>query len=550
MQQESKKSKRQSGTRVARVRLLPLHTDWYKKMSHLPLLPMGLGPIDINELDEKPDLDSDDDETIPALAYIRQLHRKRIQLIQAGARMTLVQPTLKLAQPTSIVADDKKHISAEGKAVQESQSHKAVNAHQDSKAYLMQLSGMVRAVRLPKEPTGDLAQDQPIVEEFWPEGIKRTGALPIVNLYGAEPFGRTLPQEAELMEDALAIVHPQSTWKAILHAPATKLTLGLAIGIALLVLVGKIVDIPTTMQILRKNLTTPQGISWALLSGVAFLAAFSIRGVRWKLFLNPIGNISTLKAIQLFLVGVFLNFLLPVRGGEVAKCLMLKRVADIPISQSIPTVAMDKALDLLPALVIMALVPVLGVQMDIKLWLVLGLVGALLVCLIGFIALAAWKRDTAIQLLQKATGILPRSIGSKIEGFATGFVDSLLAGASQPRIFIPAVLLTIVAVICDGLFAMLAFWTIGLPISFGTAIFGYAVYNMFYILPNPPGQVGSNETFGLLVFSGLLHLDGHQVTAMFLFSHPWAALIQTAFGLVCLSALGLTISSAMRLHNA
>src|SRR5439155_16402965 len=131
------------------------------------------------------------------------------------------------------------------------------------------------------------------------------------------------------------------------------------------------INVPKTLHTLQETLTTPQGIALALLSGVAFLIAYAIRGVRWKLFLNPIGKVSTLKAIQLFLIATFLNFLLPVRGGEVAKSLMLKRITGIPVSQSLPTVAMDKALDLLPALFIMAIVPFLGMQMDTTLWLVL-----------------------------------------------------------------------------------------------------------------------------------------------------------------------------------
>ncbi len=163
--------------------------------------------------------------------------------------------------------------------------------------------------------------------------------------------------------------------------------------------------------------------------------------------------------------------------------------------------------------------------------------------------LAAWKRDAAIGLLQKLTGLLPQVIAGKIAGFATGFVDSLLMGARQPRIFLPAILLTCVAVLFDGLFAMLAFWTIGFPISFGYAIFGYAVYNMFYILPTPPGQVGSNEAVGLLVFGGLLHLPTNQVTAMFFFSHPWAALLMCATGLACLSALGLTLTGVIKVRT-
>lgn len=428
--------------------------------------------------------------------------------------------------------------------------------------HLMQLSGMMRTVKVPSHtprpgtghgPLSPLPSTYDAEEGYWPFGIQQTGALPIVNLYGREPFGRTLPLSAV---GAVAVTSPggasapasRPAWKAALGSPLVKVLLGLLVGIGLLFLVAHFVNLPETIAILRQNLTTPRGIMLALLSGAAFLAAFSIRGVRWKLFINPVGKIGTFKAIQLFLVGIFLNFLLPVRGGEVAKSLMLKRIANIPISKSLPTVAMDKALDLMPALFIMAIVPLLGVRMDIKLWVVLAFVGGLLICLVFFIALAAWKRDAAIRLLQRTTGFLPRAIGSKIEGFATGFVDSLLMGASQPRIFIPALLLTVVAVIFDGLFAMLAFWTIGFPISFGTAIFGYTVYNMFYILPTPPGQVGSNEAIGLLVFSGLLHLPADKVTAMFVFSHPYAALIQTVVGMACLSALGLKLSSAMKVQ--
>ena len=84
--------------------------------------------------------------------------------------------------------------------------------------------------------------------------------------------------------------------------------------------------------------------------------------------------------------------------------------------------------------------------------------------------------------------------------------------------------------------------------SFGIAIFGYTTYNMFCILPTPPGQVGSNELVGVLVFSGLLGYAKTSVLAMYLFSHPWAALIMTAMCLICLSGLGITITSAIKVN--
>jgi uncharacterized protein (TIRG00374 family) len=335
--------------------------------------------------------------------------------------------------------------------------------------------------------------------------------------------------------------------KRVLSGPAVKVTIGLLIGIGLLFIVSRFVDIVATFYIVQRNLMTPRGIALALLSGVAFLLAFSFRGIRWKLFLNSISTISTITAIRIFLVSIFINFLLPISGGEIAKTLMLKRITGIPISRSLPTVAMDRSMDLLPALFIMVIVPFLGLQLDIRLWFVLGTVASVLTVLAIFIGLTIWKRSIALTLLEKITGLLPEAIGNKIEAFATNFVDSLIIGVSRPAIFLPAIALTCLALTCDGLFAMLTFWTIGFPISFRTAIFGYTVFNMYYIFPTPPGQLGSNEAVGLLVFTGLLHLPADKVIAMFLFSHPWAALLMCVSGLICLRTLGLTLSSTMRM---
>jgi uncharacterized protein (TIRG00374 family) len=336
--------------------------------------------------------------------------------------------------------------------------------------------------------------------------------------------------------------------KDFLSTPVVKIIISLLIGICLLLLVFRLVNVLVVLGALQQHLATPRGAVLALLSGVVFLLAFSIRGVRWKLFLNPIGKVSVFTTIRLFLISIFLNFLLPFSGGEIAKALMLKRISAIRISRTLPTIAMDRSFDLLPAFFIMAIAPLLGLRMDIKLWLILGIVGGLFICLIFFIGLVVWKRAAAITLLRKITGIFPGAMGDKIEGFATGFVDSILAGTSQPKIFLPALLLTMLAVSCDGLFAMLAFWTVGFPISFGTAIFGYTLYNMVFILPTPPGQVGSNEAMGLLVFAGLLHLPLNQVTTMLIFSHPWTALLMCISGIICLKTLGLTVSTAMKMR--
>jgi uncharacterized protein (TIRG00374 family) len=335
--------------------------------------------------------------------------------------------------------------------------------------------------------------------------------------------------------------------KHIFNTPAAKITLGLLIGAGLLYAVLRVVDVRGTINLLQQNLATPRGILLALLAGCAFLLAFSVRGIRWKLFLNSIdSSISTFVTIRLFLIGIFINFLLPISSGELVKALLLKRLTSIPVSRSLPTVAMDRSLDLLPAFFLMAIVPLLGIKMDAKLWVALDVVGGLLFVLALFVVLVARKRTAAIKILCWMARVLPMTLRNKITYFAIGFVDSLLMAVSRPKVFVPAVLLTCVAVTLDSTFAMLAFWAIGFQISFGTVLLGYTTYNMFYIFPTPPGQIGSNEAIGLLVFTGLLHIPSTKVTAMFIFSHPWAGLLICVTGFICLKSLGVTIPSVLK----
>lgn len=409
---------------------------------------------------------------------------------------------------------------------------------------LMAVSGMMRAVRPPAQTDGSRAAAiamQPTIPHR-----PLTGAL---NRYNSYQEALLTPPSMPITPGILQEAGQQSR-TSILNKPVVRMVLGLLIGLAMLFLVSRFVDISTTISTLRQHLTTTRGVTFALLATASFIAAFSIRGARWRLFLSRICDISVFKAIQIFWVAVFLNFLLPVQGGELGKSLILKRIKRVPISQSLPTVAMDKSLDLMPALFIMVAVPFIpGIHMSATLWAILGLVGGILLGIIFTVALMAWNRAAATKFIRMMLQILPRGIGAKIEGFALGFVDSLLEGASRPKTFLPAILLTCLAITCDGLFAYFAFLTAGVDtMSFGTAIFGYTTYNMFSILPTPPGQVGSNELVGVLVFGGLLGFPKAQVLAMYLLSHPLAALIMTTMCLICLSALGISIKNAIKIN--
>ncbi len=461
----------------------------------------------------------------------------RKELIWGDAMDVAAQPTVRLAKTQFQDAREEQEARFYKQIDDELEAN--LDTGRINSIKLMQLSGILQAARKSQEQQESLGDDDPTVprkiedRQFIDPRFVLEKTLPIV----------AVPKEEATPEKALA----QPTWKRLLDKPLVKTALTAIFIVGILFLLSRYINIFDTINILKKNLTTPQGWLYALLASLSFITAFSIRGTRWSTFLQSIGKVPVYKAIQIYWIGVFINTIMPVQGGEVAKSLMLKRVTNIPVSKSLPTVAMDKSLDLLPALIIMAIVPFLpGVHMTVMLWLILALVSGILIGLVTVVALTAWKRALATALIQKLLSILPGSLGAKIEGFAMGFVDSLLGAASRPKVFLPAVLLTSLAITCDGLFAMFAFWTVGLHMDFGAAIFGYTVFNMFTILPLP--QVGGNEVFGPLVFGGLLGFNTTNVLAMFLFSHPLTALIMAMLGLISLSSLGLGLnfSSALK----
>lgn len=368
-----------------------------------------------------------------------------------------------------------------------------------------------------------------------------------LSLRPAEQTQRDISLSYEVPSAPEAASH--RTWCSFLNSPAVQGAVGIVIGLGLLLAVAHFVDIPTTLRILARTLTTPRGIILALLASGAFVAAFSIRALRWKLFLNPVCRIGSIKITQLFLIGVFLNFVLPIRAGELAKSLVLKRIARVPLHQSLPTIAMDKAMDLLPALFLVALIPFLGVHLNSVFWSIVGVANASLLGLMLFVVLAGWKRSVALCFLHLLTNVLPGFLKTKIEAFVIGFVDTLLLSARRPQTLLLAVLLTGISVFFDGLYNFFAFWAVGHPISLPEALFGYMLFNLFYILPNPPGQVGSNEVVALLIFGGLLHVPAESVTAMVVLFHPWSGLLMCAMGMGCLSALGVRFSSAVKVQT-
>lgn len=332
-----------------------------------------------------------------------------------------------------------------------------------------------------------------------------------------------------------------------LRSAGLRTGLGLATGAVLALAFFRLVNVPAVYQRL-----THLSIGFALASGAAFLSAYVVRALRWRWLLRPC-RVSVPTVIAIYQVATFLNWLLPVRGGELAKSVLLRRSNGVPISRSLATVSMDKAMDLLPAAVLVAVLPFAGLRLSAPLWVLLISTLSVVVGTAVVLALAAWQRTSLQSLLGRVLGVLlPRRLREFVQPAVVLFVDTLLALIRQPRVMLIAATYTAVAVCLDALFCLLAFRAIGTALPVTVVLAGYTFFNLAFILPTPPGQIGSNELIGLLIFSGMFGVNRSAVAAMFLFSHPWTAILMTGCGLACLAGMGLSLRSTLQLarHEA
>jgi uncharacterized protein (TIRG00374 family) len=324
-----------------------------------------------------------------------------------------------------------------------------------------------------------------------------------------------------------------------------RMAIGLGIGAVLVLTFLRLVNFGSVYRRLEHL-----DIVLALLCGVVFLSAYAVRALRWRWFLAP-DEVSIPRAVAIYLVATFVNWLLPIRGGELAKSLMLRRSNGIPVSRSLAAVTMDKAMDLLPAIVLLALVPFAQLRLSRPLWLLLLSASLLLAFGALLLGLASWRRDRTLSWLTRLlAAILPRRVWERVDPFVLRFFDTLLALARRPRVLLIAAAYTTVAVCLDALFCLLAFRAVGVSVPVAVVLYGYTFYNLAYIMPTPPGQVGSNELIGLLIFTGVFGVSRSGVGAMFLFSHPWTAILMAGSGLLCLSAMGLSLRATMGLRDA
>ena len=269
---------------------------------------------------------------------------------------------------------------------------------------------------------------------------------------------------------------------------------------------------------------------WVLLASIVYLSAYFIRSWRWNLLLRMENKPGLFKTWMYAMGGNLVNYVIPIRLGNVVRAWFIKRNQGVPILKTLPSVFIDKAFDTLGIFFVLILLPFLAVEVSLAMMVLLCLLIVVFVLTIGLLLFAAWHKDFVIKVLQSLVSWLPAKIREKLNFGIILFIGELNLFEHNPTVLLFAVVLTACGVLLDGTYFFLLFTAFGISYPFALAMFGYTLINLSYALPQPPIQLGSNEWMMIIVFSIGFGLTKSSASAIMAFAHILTFFLMTACG--------------------
>jgi glycosyltransferase 2 family protein len=225
--------------------------------------------------------------------------------------------------------------------------------------------------------------------------------------------------------------------------------------------------------------------AWLILAVAADILSYVTQGVRWRLFLMPVGKLTTRKATQAIYAGLFVNEVVPMRFGEVVRAYLAARWLSVRFASALTSLALERLTDGV-WLAVGAGLAALFVPLPVYMLRGAKILATVLFATIVLLFVVAWfGRGANVRAIDRAA----RAIHS----------------AATASAFWLAFLWSSFILILQAM----AFWFVmkayALPFSFWIGVAVFLIVRIGTAIPNAPANVGAFQFFVVagLTFFGL-----------------------------------------------
>lgn len=323
-----------------------------------------------------------------------------------------------------------------------------------------------------------------------------------------------------------------------------KIIIGFLIGIILLVLWLRFINITEMISYIKEI-----KLSWVIIAISIYLLSYLVRSIRWQIILSPVAKISIKESFIIYMSGMLVNYLAPIRAGEIAKSFFLKGLKTTPVSRSLPTIFIDKMMDLFPIIILLLLLPFVPIKLNSFLIWGLTIIFTLFIIFLAVIVFSIYKSKSVSNFIKIWFFWLPKKYKTKVDNFIQLFIEGLSVVKKVKKKAGLIFALTILAIVLDAFYIVFMFMAFGYHIAFLIALFGYTLINLSYILPTPPAQIGTNEAIYIIIFTFGFGIDKNMVSATLGFAHLLTGSMIFIVGMISLQWLNISLGRALSLKG-
>jgi uncharacterized protein (TIRG00374 family) len=279
---------------------------------------------------------------------------------------------------------------------------------------------------------------------------------------------------------------------------------------------------------------------------LSILLFYWIKAWRWSLLLRPVKSCGTWQVTPAMMIGFAFNNILPAHLGDLVRVFIFARNEKAPTTGVLATVALERVLDVLAILILLAL-GLAMVQMPDdtvrrRAWFVAGIAAVGVVCALIYLF---WTRPFVnfVEAVLARLKFLPSGFSKKVadlmEAGAAG-----LASLKDPRLIMGLVASSLAQWLLNALLVYFAIISFGLNVPFLVSFVVMGVVAFAVTIPSTPGyfgviQVAFGMSAGLFVAEQFLPT----VYAASVYYHLVQWIPITLVGLILFQRSGLSLAA-------
>jgi uncharacterized protein (TIRG00374 family) len=226
------------------------------------------------------------------------------------------------------------------------------------------------------------------------------------------------------------------------------------------------------------------------LATLANLVSLALKGVRWWVFLRPLGVRSLALVMRATFAGASLNNLLVAQGGEGARVLLVSRSGGVSSARVLAALAMERVLDIVTYLLLLVgAIWLLDVPPMIARWRVGATIAlAIAVAMIALLG-AGGKRSTLAKAPRSTVIAIRPSWVERLRSYVARFARGLADIASPARLLV-AMLLSLGAWALQLATYHLTALAAHLPLPITGSLVALLAVGVSFLVRATPGNVG------------------------------------------------------------